>query len=679
MLAAGCGGGRPVRDVFARQGRLDLSAANSLERPCVLQGGWAFYWKRLLQPGSGTNRAPAVAPDDYLSVPGMWNAVSHKPLPAYGFATLRLVVRLPRSGERLGLILPTVASSYRLWLNGEPVAAAGQVGTNRSATQPADRPQAYYFTARQQTLELLLHMANFHYKDGGVIKAPELGTENAIRQRHGIARAREIFIIGALIIMAFYHGVLFLLRREDRSTLVFSLICLSLALRTALMGEFALLMAWPGFNWFLEMRLVFFTSYLMIPLFSEFFFRLFPDLMGRRLVNFFHALSLPFLLSSLVLPVEIFSPGLPWYQVLSAIVITYLVVVMVRALVRKREGALLVVLGMSAFLVTGVHDMLVTNNVLQGTLLIPFGFLVMLFSQAAVLSLRAARAFRTAERLSRKLEQEVAERTKELEQERLRLQLRNDLMEKELILARNIQLQYIPARTPSSNVAFFYKPMEQVGGDFFDFISLPGGNLGVFLSDVSGHGLPAAFITSTIKAYLTHSALEAGSPSQLLLSLNQYLFDQTAGQFITAFYGILQPGSGRMEFANAGHVLPYLLTSEGCEPFPRNNRGVPLAVLNNHELRDLAREYANAGVSMAPGDKLFLCTDGLVETVHYDHNWQSMRGSIPDFGKCAMLSALRDLRELPPKHFLESLYQRLVEFRGNESFEDDVCMICIGI
>lgn len=255
--------------------------------------------------------------------------------------------------------------------------------------------------------------------------------------------------------------------------------------------------------------------------------------------------------------------------------------------------------------------------------------------------------------------------------ESVELQKRNEEMEQDLELARRIQMSLIPARAPIKDLAFYYKSMDQVGGDFYDFIEFEGQDkLGIFISDVSGHGVAAAFITSLIKGAVVQAAPRYEHPSELLRHLNKSLYGQINNNFITAFYGIYDLQTRQFVYANAGHNAPYRITAERIVPLDSKYRSFPLAVLSAKELAAGNRDYYDAGTVLMPGEKLLLFTDGLEEAV---------APSAPEsqYGDSALLRVLQECVSLSPEKTVQSLTADLLQFRGSDRFEDDVCIVCL--
>lgn len=269
------------------------------------------------------------------------------------------------------------------------------------------------------------------------------------------------------------------------------------------------------------------------------------------------------------------------------------------------------------------------------------------------------------------LEKKVMERTRELESERSLLFKRNEIIEHDLSLARKIQLGLVPKTSPVSYLSHLYKPMEKVGGDFYDFIRLANPNtIGILICDVSGHGVPAALITSMIKSAILQSGDRKENPAEFLGYMNDLLINQTAGNFITAFYGIYDPNDRSLRYSNAGHPLPYLITDDGITQLPKGN-GTALAVFPNSILAKSNKSYRLFEALLPVHAKLLLYTDGLTEAL-------SMQGT-SIFENANMLDVLSSNRNMSSEHFISGLYKSLIAFKGENTFEDDISLICLEV
>jgi serine phosphatase RsbU (regulator of sigma subunit) len=255
-------------------------------------------------------------------------------------------------------------------------------------------------------------------------------------------------------------------------------------------------------------------------------------------------------------------------------------------------------------------------------------------------------------------------------EERTNLADRNRIMEEELSMAREIQQQLVPGMSPVRNAVFFFKPMEKIGGDFFDLFLLNGDRLGIFLSDVSGHGVPAALVTSMIKSFILQSGNLRERPAEFLAGMNELLYGNTGGNFVTAFYGIYGLEDRAFEWANAGHCLPYLVDGGNPSALSEENRRPPLGVRSNEDLEKHGRLYSDARTVIPAGSRLVLFTDGLTEA----------RGGLNDrdfFGDERLQAALGSFRSMSGHDYISMIVAELYEFRGGGKFDDDICIICL--
>ncbi len=180
--------------------------------------------------------------------------------------------------------------------------------------------------------------------------------------------------------------------------------------------------------------------------------------------------------------------------------------------------------------------------------------------------------------------------------------------EQEMRVAQLIQQNFLPHELPEKpgwNVAAFYRPAREVGGDFYDFIELDDGRLGVVAADVTDKGVPAALVMASTRSVLRLAAQRLKEPGSVLERVNDQLCpDMPAKMFVTCLYGVLEPDSGRFRFANAGHNLPCVQTDDGAVEVRAT--GMPLGLLPG-------MAYEESEVVLAPGRAMVLYSDALPE------------------------------------------------------------------
>ena len=191
-------------------------------------------------------------------------------------------------------------------------------------------------------------------------------------------------------------------------------------------------------------------------------------------------------------------------------------------------------------------------------------------------------------------------------------QLAHESVSRELALAGQIQSDFLPDTLPDVpgwQLAAMLEPARETSGDFYDVIPLPSGRLGVLIADVADKGMGAALFMALSRTLLRTYAVEYNTQPELVLSAanRRILADTRAGLFVTVFYGVLDPTSGELMYANAGHNPPYLLSAcDGNMIQELDRTGVPLGIIDGGK-------WQQRVVRIAPGDVLLLYTDGITE------------------------------------------------------------------
>jgi steroid delta-isomerase-like uncharacterized protein len=182
-------------------------------------------------------------------------------------------------------------------------------------------------------------------------------------------------------------------------------------------------------------------------------------------------------------------------------------------------------------------------------------------------------------------------------------------IEQELQVARRIQQAALPKEVPPLEgwqITPYYQPAREVGGDFYDFLELEDGRLGLVVGDATGKGVPAALVMASARSMLRAVAPACDSPGDVLRRVNEPLVtDIPQNMFVTCFYAVLEPKSGHLVYANAGHDLPYLRRRSG-EAEELRARGMPLGLMS-------VSSYEEKEIVLEAGEAALFYSDGLVE------------------------------------------------------------------
>ena len=237
-------------------------------------------------------------------------------------------------------------------------------------------------------------------------------------------------------------------------------------------------------------------------------------------------------------------------------------------------------------------------------------------------------------------------------------------VEQELHVARSIQQASLPKEVPELEgweISPQYRPAREVGGDFYDFHPLSGGRLGLVVGDATGKGVPAALVMSTTCGMLraVSQASDSSSPGEMLERVNEALVPSIPpNMFVTCFYAILNPKSGSLRFANAGHDVPYLHRNSAAEEL--RARGMPLGLMPG-------MAYEEKEIELDVGEAALFYSDGLVEA-------HDPKGEMFGFPRLRALVA-KHIEEEPLGDFLlEELYSFVGE--GWEQ-EDDITLLTL--
>jgi serine phosphatase RsbU (regulator of sigma subunit) len=253
-------------------------------------------------------------------------------------------------------------------------------------------------------------------------------------------------------------------------------------------------------------------------------------------------------------------------------------------------------------------------------------------------------------------------------QRQRRIEERLTATEAELEIARRIQQDLFPAAAPRAaglDIHGVCYPAAAAGGDYFDYLRLADGRLGLVIGDVTGHGVGPALLMAATRAYLRAFAQTHADAGTILALANRLLAeDLTDGRNVTLLLGQLDCRSRSFLFASAGHPPGYILGPDGAVRATLYSTGLPLGILADG---DFTPEPATR---LEPGEVLVLLTDGIVEAV-------SPEGE--PFGDVRVLDAVRAHRGASARETVEALYRSVREFSGDQPQVDDITMIILKV
>lgn len=442
------------------QGKLDLEDEFTFENSTfTLDGEWEFYWNQLLTP-----ETIDIHPDKraFINVYGSWTACQDQfgnHYPPFGHATYRLLVTLPKHHYQLGLQVPKIWTSAKIWVNGELMAQMGKVATHQDAYFNQILERLVPVTVTDGKLEIIVQVANYEHFLAGPAKSFKLANLETIQKDQILVSSIDLMWLGCLFIIGFYHFVLFLFRQERLSTLYFSGICIFIACRMVVFGDHELYIFlkhhWGGLNFYIQSRIYYISTMALGPLALAYIHALYPlewrfeqSLLAKvnikKIIRYTAIYAFSLGIISLFTGTQTLSLFIPIAMPIAlGFPLIFFMIILVKAILNKRPEVTYQLIGIIAMALAGLNDGLHTIGVFifaEGELL-PLGFAFFICMQIIILSKRFSNALTAVEDLSANLEHKVIERTAEVMEQKEEL-----LAQKEEITAQNQELENLLAK-----------------------------------------------------------------------------------------------------------------------------------------------------------------------------------------------------------------------------------------
>lgn len=238
-------------------------------------------------------------------------------------------------------------------------------------------------------------------------------------------------------------------------------------------------------------------------------------------------------------------------------------------------------------------------------------------------------------------------------------------LQQELQIARELQRSVLPVDFPDRDTFSVFGLMEsarEVGGDFYDFFDREDGSFAVVIADVSGKGVPAAFFMAICRTLLKAIALFETDPAVCVRQLNELL---SAGNdqmmFVTLFFGVYEPETGRLKYVNAGHNPPFTVGADGTATELERSTDIAVAVVDE-------ADFTTHELVLGPGDRLVLFTDGVTEA--FDPGGDQ-------FGEDRLAGILRDTAADPSTEMAGKLVEAIHAFEAGGDQSDDVTLLIL--
>ena len=247
------------------------------------------------------------------------------------------------------------------------------------------------------------------------------------------------------------------------------------------------------------------------------------------------------------------------------------------------------------------------------------------------------------------------------------LQKKTQDLRKDLSLAHELQRRFLPQRAPDiDGYEFFswYRPMQQVGGDYFDYIVLDNDRVAIVVADVVGHGITAALLMAKVSAESRFALATEPDPIAAVKRMNENLSSLHIDRFVTLALILIDSKTHSATIVNAGHMPPILrkASDKSLTSIAVEEAGVPLGVMDDFD-------YESTQVTLEPGDSLLLYTDGVNEAMDKDGQQLTTAGMIED---------IQISQTTTPETIGQSVCESVSRHVGETDMIDDACLVCVG-
>ncbi|MCC5815475.1 MAG: SpoIIE family protein phosphatase [Leptospira sp.] len=646
-------------------GILDIEEIDFTNKKIPLVGEWEFYWNEL----RNEFKSPQDEKLHYAHIPNHWidlESGKDTSVSIEGVATFKASILLPNNQEKLGLRIPPMDTAFTLYWNGEEIARNGNVYEKDGETYPEYyAPQIVSLnSAKEGKNEIYLHMANSIYPRPGFRDTIILGLYDELEYEFRQNLSVDVFLTGGLFIIGLYHLGLWVLRRNDVSTLYFALLSLTLVFRIPVQGEAVAYQFLPMF-WKLSTFIEYFTFYFAYGFLGLFIKSLYP----KESIRFFDQFiigSVSFFIGILVLfPLSIYTRTLIFFEILTVILCSYYFYILIKAIINKRQSSIGFLIALFLFLLTYINDVLYTSRVIDSFYMTGLGLFIFFFAQAFLLSKRFATAFNTAETLTLELDAKVRERTKALESEKEKSDKLLKNIQRDLNYSKKIQNSILP-KIPSQKgfkVGVLYEPMNEVGGDIYDFFKLnkDKNKYRFMIADATGHGVQGALVTMAIKSEYENIKKFIRTPSELMEVLNISIVNTYKTMYFSCVIIDIDLDKKTLEYSSAGHPEQVLLRGSDIKCLYKTG---PIIGLKQNI------EYTSQVFELKNKDSIYIFSDGIFEVFN---------DKSEEFGEKNFYETIKESHHHSPRKKINHIMEALKQFKGSNKFEDDITLIILEL
>ena len=405
------------------KGQINLTIKNlRKEKSISLEGDWLFFWNELLPPKNEKIETRLVD-SHLLKIPGAWRSGKDRSLKNfndYGFSSYALEVKGVPKGTKLSLMATEISSSYKIMIvyknSYEDLGGLGKVGNKVNNSTPQSGQFLNDFIVKEKNFKILIHVSNFHHRDGGPLKTIKIGLKKDLKKQFDANNHGSFFILGVFLIMAINHLGIYFQRKEDKESLWFALFCLTMTIRyLSINSYFDIFFDSPGIlAYALGKKLEYLTFFLIGQTFLTFLKCIFDNYFSDILLKWYWRLGLVLSTITILTPVSFFTRLTEAYQYVIILISFFLLFQMTRASIKNIPYSRICLSGNIILIFGAIYDILVARQMVPPPGISLFTSSIFVFIQSYIISKKFSYAYQRAETLNNELEDKIETRTKEI-------------------------------------------------------------------------------------------------------------------------------------------------------------------------------------------------------------------------------------------------------------------------
>jgi sensor histidine kinase YesM len=378
---------------------------SSKEDVYLLSGEWEFYWNQFLYD-KDFERNPI--PDAIVSIPSVWNSYKDEGIKTkgYGYATYRLHVVNAKVGDEIGIRISPLSTAYRLYIDNKLMAQSGSIGKNKKEAKAAYQLNVFSFTPNSSEFDIIIQISNFTYARGGLWYAPQVSSTNQIYQLHNMTLYRDILLIGCFVVMLIHSIVIYLLRRKEKSYLIFAIMCLTIIARISVYSSYSIGEVFRMQNLNLLVRMEYISLLWMANCYMVLTDNQFKYTISGSVRKIYSKIVLIFTIFILFTPIRVFTMGIYLLEAICLSAVIYTIIKLCRSYSKGMQNTIFLILSSSVFGICSLHDLLIQSNVVSGsaTEYMPIGFLLFMISEDFILARNYINTMQKNEEMIQKIE-----------------------------------------------------------------------------------------------------------------------------------------------------------------------------------------------------------------------------------------------------------------------------------